>query len=185
MICWWSQAVHLDPAGVALGDGVLVVVPDTPGRAHGPVDHAHDDGQPRARGPVDLLVHVEQAVGAGGGEGPRAGRAGGDAGRQGGVLALDGDVLGLHLAGLDELGELLGERSLRRDGIGGDHLGAGQLDPQGGGDVAVLDYVHGRGPSVRAGLRLLVALCRSASSTMVMALVGHSSAQMAQPLQYS
>ena len=139
--------VDLDPARVALRDGVLVVVPDAPGSAHGPVDHAHDDGQAGARGPVDLLVHVQEPVGARGGEGPGAGGARGDAGRQGGVLALDRDVLGLHLAGLDELGELLGEGGLRGDGIGRDHLGSGQLDPQGRRDVAVLDYVHGLGPS--------------------------------------
>ena len=139
--------VDLDPAGVALRDGVLVVVPDVPGSADGPVGHAHDDGQPRARGPVHLLVHVEQPVGAGGGESPRAGRARADADGQCRVLALYRDVPGVHLARLDELGELLGERRLRGDGIGGHHLDAGQLDAQRGCYVTGLDDVHGPQPS--------------------------------------
>ncbi len=110
--------VDLNPAGVALRDGILLVVPDIPGRAHGPVHHAHDQRQSRTRGPLHLLVHVEQAVGAGGGKGPGPGRTGGHADRQGRMLALDRDVFGAHLAGVDHLGKLLGERRLRGNGIG-------------------------------------------------------------------
>ena len=101
------------------------------------------------------------------------------------MLALHHDVLGFHLARFDELREFLGERSLRSNGIGGDDLGPGQLHADGRCDVAVLDYVHGRGPSVEQASGSLSPSCHSASSIMVMALVGHSSAQMPQPLQYS
>ena len=134
---------------------------------------------------MDLLVHVEQSVGTGGREGPGSCRTCGDAGGQGGVFALHRDVFGLHLPGFDELGEFLGERGLWRDGVGGDHLDSGELHSQCSRHVAVLDHVHGLGPSNEQVSGVSTSSGLSVSSTMVMALVGHSSAQMAQPLQYS
>ncbi len=87
----------LDPAGVALADGVLMVVPHRPGGADAAVDDAHHQRQAGAGRPVQLLAHVEQAVGGGRREGAHPGAGGTDADPQGAVLALDGDVFGVHL----------------------------------------------------------------------------------------
>ena len=95
---------------------------------------------------MHLLVHVEQPVGAGGRKGPCAGRARGDADGQRRMFALHGDVPGIHLARFDELGQLLGERGLRSDGIRRHHLHAGQLDTQCRRYIPCFDDVHGPTP---------------------------------------
>jgi len=111
-------AVDLDPACVPLGDGVLLVVEDRPGGADTAVHAAKDDGEARARRPVELLVHVEEAVGRGCGEDAGADGGGGDADRHDRVLALHPDVFGLQLALLDPLRDDFGDR-----GRGGDRIG--------------------------------------------------------------
>jgi len=124
-------AVDLDPAGVTLGEGVLLVVEDRPGRPDAAVYAAHDDGKPGAGGPVELLVHVEQAVGAGGGEHPGAHCGSGDAYGQGRMFPFDPDVFGLQFAALDVLGEDLRQLGLRGNGIGGDDLHGAEFGPDG------------------------------------------------------
>ncbi|OPY83274.1 MAG: hypothetical protein A4E71_02911 [Smithella sp. PtaU1.Bin162] len=63
-------AVNLQPAGITLGDGVLLVVKYRPGSADAAVYATHDDGEPRSSRPVQLFMHVQQTVGAGGSESP-------------------------------------------------------------------------------------------------------------------
>ena len=70
-----ALAEDLHPTGITLSDGVQVVGPHGPGWCHGPVDVGHDDRQARARGPHQMLVHQQQALAAGGGEGPGTGIA--------------------------------------------------------------------------------------------------------------
>jgi hypothetical protein len=48
---------ELDPAGVARGHGVAVVVPDVDGRADRPVGEGHDDRQSQTGRVVDGFHH--------------------------------------------------------------------------------------------------------------------------------
>ena len=116
--------VELDPAGVALGHRVGVVVPDVDRGADSAVGDGHHDRQPEAGGVVERLGHVEEALG--GGRGVGAGAGGGRADRRGhgAELGLDHQVLaGIELARPDQVREVLDDVGLRGDRIRADHLG--------------------------------------------------------------
>ena len=81
------------------------------------------------------------------------------------MLGLDLDELGVERPVGAHLREELDDLGLGRDGVGGDDLGPGEHGPVGQGVVAHDDFFH------------------FSSSTMAMHFVGHSSAQMPQPLQ--
>ena len=85
--------VELDPAGVALGHRVRVVVPDVDRRADRAVGHRHHDRQAEAGGVVERLDHVEQALAGGRRVGAGAGGGGADRDRHRRELRLDVDVL--------------------------------------------------------------------------------------------
>ena len=181
-------AVDLNPARVALGHRVLLVVEHVPRGGHGAIDAAHDQRQPPAGGPMDQLAHVGQAVGAGRGERARAHGRRADAHGQRAVLALDGDVLRLQLPPLDKLRQVLRHLGLGRDGIGGDDLDAAQLRAQGHGFVAGNDgglglRYYGQCTLLQDSPSSCASASAVASATMVMASVGHSSAQIPHPLQ--
>ena len=104
-----------------------VVVPDVDRRADRAVGDRHHDRQAEARGVVDRLGHVEQALARGRRVGARAGRRGADRDRHRRELGLDVDELArVELARPHQLGEALDDVGLRRDRIGADHLGPAQ-----------------------------------------------------------
>jgi hypothetical protein len=84
------------------------------------------------------------------------------------VLGLDGYEFGVELTVGDELGEVLDDVCLRRDGIRGDDVDVGHLHCLGGGNRILHSdsFPH-----------------YSASSTILMHPVMHSWTQMPQPLQ--
>ena len=91
-----GSGVELEPAGVPLGHGILVVAPQGPGCHQGAVDHGHDHGDAAAAGDTADLVHQGEAHGGGGGGGPHAGELGAYADAHGGVLGLHADILGVR-----------------------------------------------------------------------------------------
>ena len=69
---------ELDPAGVAHGHGVTVVVPDVDWRTNGPVGERHDDRETESRSVVDRFDHEEESLACCGGVGARTRRGGAD-----------------------------------------------------------------------------------------------------------
>ena len=142
--------VELDPARVALGHRVRVVVPDIDRGADRAVGDRHHDRQAEAGGVVERLDHVEQALAGGGGVGAGAGRRGADRGRHRRELGLDHQVLaGSEVAGPDHVGEVLDDVRLRGDRIGADHLRAAERDGLGDGPRSLLLPKHGPAPRLR------------------------------------
>ncbi len=137
-------AVDLDPARVALGDGVLLVVEDGPGGADAAVDAAHDDGEPGARRPVELFVHVQKTVGAVEVK-TRAPTV--EAEMQtvmSRVFALHPDVFRLEFARLTQYAIRFGHGGRGGDRVGGDDLDLAELCRPGRGRVSGhdLDVTH-------------------------------------------
>ena len=93
------------------------------------------------------------------------------------VLALHGDELGADLAVGDHLRVQLHDLGLRRDGVGADHVRVDLAHRLGDGLVA--GDCEDRRHSVISHGHSFSSIC------MTMALVGHSLAQMPQPLQCS
>ena len=85
--------VELQPAAVALGHRVGVVVPDVDRGADRAVGDRHHDRQAEAGGVVEGLGHVEQALAGGRRVGAGAGGGGADADRHRRELRLDRHVL--------------------------------------------------------------------------------------------
>ncbi len=158
-------AVKLHPSGVALRERVGLVGPEIPSGAEGAIDVDHHQGQARAGGPMQHLVHQGQAVRRSGGESSRADGGGGDAAGHGGVLRFHLDEARLELAGGDHVGKLFHHRSLRGDGIGGYHLGSRHAHGMRDRRVA---FQHGP---------------HRLASCMAIAPRGHSSTHIPQPLQ--
>ena len=123
-----ALAVELNPARIPLGQAVVLVRPENPGRRQRPIHVGHHDGQPRPGRPVKQLVHQGQSLGTGGSEGPGAGGGSTDAGRHGRVLGLHHDEARGHLPGPAGLGQLFRDRGLGGDGIGRDHRRSGKSD---------------------------------------------------------
>ena len=84
---------QLDPAGVARGHSVAVVVPDVDGGADGAVGQRHDDGKPEPAGVVDGLHHEQQPLTGRGSEGAGPGGGGADGDRHRGELRFHVDEL--------------------------------------------------------------------------------------------
>ena len=103
-------AVELDPARVALAHAVGEVGLDAPRREDGAVDVDGDERDALARGAVELLVRVEEALRRGGGERAHAGARGRDHLAEHRVLALEVRELDVVPAG-DELGEPLDDHA--------------------------------------------------------------------------
>ena len=118
---------ELDPAGIAGGHGVAVVVPDIDRRANSAVGQRHDDGQPEPAGVVDGLHHEEEPLAGGGGEGAGPGGGGADGHRHGGELRLHVDELARReLAYLHHLAQRLDYVGLWGNGVGAHDLGSAQ-----------------------------------------------------------
>jgi len=118
------HAVELHPARVPLGDGVLHVVENRPGSTHAPVGYGHDNGKSCPRRPMQLLMHVGQAVGRCGGEDSRPDERSRDAHTERRVLAFDPHEFRLELLPLDVFGKDFGDF-----GLGGDRISSDHLDP--------------------------------------------------------
>ena len=87
-----------------------------------------------------------------------------------------------ELAGLDPRRELLDDRRLRGDRVGGDDLHAGELGRLAAASLPVMTVVSLTGPSSPSASPARRRRART-RATMTMAPAGHSSAQMPQPLQ--
>ena len=121
--------IELEPAGVALGHRVAVVVPDVDRGADRAVGHRHHDRQAEPRGVVERLRHEEQPLAGRGGVRAGAGRGRADRGRERRELRLDHEVLARReLARPDQIREPLDDVGLRRDRVRGDDLGAAERD---------------------------------------------------------
>ncbi len=116
--------VELEPARVALGHRVAVVVPDVDRRADRAVRDRHHDRQAEPGRVIDRFAHVEQALAGGRGVGAGPGRGRPDGHRQGGELRFHVEELGVQLAFLDHGAQRLDDVGLRGDRVGTDHLGA-------------------------------------------------------------
>ena len=160
-----ARDVELHPAGVPLAEAVVLVRPDRPAGGHGPVDVAHDDRQPSARGPMEQFMHQGQALGRCRGERPGPGDGRADAGGHGRMLGFDLDELRLERSVGAHFRKQLDDLGLRGDRVSGDDLGSGEHRPVGQGVIAHDDFSHFR------------------SSTITMHFIGHSAAQIPHPLQ--
>ena len=160
-----ALAVDLEPAGVALREGVVLVGPDAPRRADRAVDVHQHDRKPGPDRPMDDLVHEEKPLRRGRREGPHAGRGSADARGERAVLGLDRDELRVELPLGAHLGEKLHDLRLGSYRVRGDHL-----DVAGAHAVAHGVVTHDN-------------LLHLPSSRVEMALRGHSVTQTRQPLQ--
>jgi hypothetical protein len=125
-------AVDLHPSRIPLGQGILLIVEDRPGGTDTAVDAAHDDGQTRTGRPVELFVHIEKSVRAGGGKDPGADRGCGYTDGQCGMFPFHPDIFGLQFAAFHILGQDFGQLGLRGNGIGGNHFHVTEFCPQSG-----------------------------------------------------
>ena len=115
---------ELDPAGVAHGHGVAVVVPDVDRRTNCPVGECHDDWQTETRSVVDRFDHEEESLACGCRVGARPRRGGADRDGHRRKLGFDVDELTRReLARLHHGTDRLDDVSLRRDRIGAHDLG--------------------------------------------------------------
>jgi hypothetical protein len=62
------SAVKLNPAGIPLSYGVLLIVQDGPGGSHASVYACHHNGHTAPCRPVQHLMHIQETIGASGGE---------------------------------------------------------------------------------------------------------------------
>ena len=158
---------ELDDAGVADQHRVGVVAVDVDRAGERAVAERHHDRRAHRRGDVDDLGHQREPLRRG-----RRHRAGArerraDRGAHRRVLGLDVDELGVRATVGDELREALDDRRLRRDRVDRDDVG--------------VDLAHRVRDRLAAGEELLM----SGSSTISIASVGQTSAQISQPLQKS
>ena len=146
--------VELDPAAVALGHRVAVVVPDVDRRPDRPVGDRHHDRQAEARRRCTRLGHVEQPLAGRRRVRARAGRRRADADRQRRELRLDHEVLARRqLAGPDQVREPLDDVRLRRDRVGAMTSGRQQRDCLGDRARALDLPKHRRPPRASARRR--------------------------------
>ncbi len=162
------------PARVPDTHGVGVVVVNVDGAGQGAAAHRQGDGQAVGGGHIQHLGHVNEAAGAGGGNGPAAGGFRADAGGHGAVLGLHGNEVRVHFAVVHVGGEVLGNFGAGRNGIRAHDVGVDLLHRVGNGFVA--------GKSL-SNTHFILAPPYFSSLTMVMAPKGQTLAQMPQPLQ--
>ena len=126
--------VELDPAGIAQGHAVGMIVPDVDRRADGAIADGHHDRQSQTGGVVHRLGHEQDAL-AGGGRVTACSRGGcADRHRQRRELRFDIDELAVfQRAAFDHLAQSLDDVGLRRDRIGADHLRPAQRNGFGHG----------------------------------------------------
>ena len=62
--------IYLYPPPVPLADRILLIIPDGPWGPDSPVCNTHHNGKPGTGRPVELLIHIKEAIGAGGSKGP-------------------------------------------------------------------------------------------------------------------
>ena len=126
--------VELNPAAVALGHRVCVVVPDVDRGPDRPVRHRHDDGQAQPGRVVDGLDHVQQALAGGRRVGPGTGGGRTDGHRHRGELRLDVDVFAAgELPVFHEDAQGLDDVGLRGDRVGADDFRPAEGDGVGDG----------------------------------------------------
>ena len=124
----------LNPAAVAVGHDIRVVVPDVNRSGEGAVGHYHHDRQTQSGCDEEDFVHQRQALRGGGGEGTSAGCRSATASAQCGVLGLHRNKLSVEFAVGDQLGEVFHHVGLRRDRISRDAVHIASRDCLGDGD---------------------------------------------------
>ena len=125
----------LNPAAVAGGHDVAVIVPDAQRPGKGPVGHGHDDWKSHRGGDEQDFVHQGQPLAGRGREASRPGSRTAHDGAHGAVFTLYADVLCVQVAVGHQLREVLDNMGLRRDRIGRNHIGVGELDCLGNGNA--------------------------------------------------
>ncbi len=173
-------AEHLEPAGITLRQDIIVLTPDSNRSCHGAIHHDHHDRQVhRARHEQDL-VHQGEALGRGSRKTPHPCGLGGHAGAHRAVFALHRHKVGVQATICDELRDVLDDRGLGGDGVGGHELRPREDGAIGSGVVPGHHSMNGTCHTAPLGLQATT----SSVACMRMAPVGHTWAQIPHPLQW-